>query len=70
MTSAEEFRWKLIEASLCCMPQHIRQLTTGLVSPREVDQKFWGITPEIAIFLGTLSVTVLGAAFGWLAIRR
>ena len=32
--------------------------------------KFWGITPEIAIFLGTLSATVLGAAFGWLAIRR
>lgn len=32
--------------------------------------KFWGITPEIGILAGTLSATVLGAVFGWLAIRR
>ena len=32
--------------------------------------KAWGITPEIGILLGTLAATVLGAGFGWLAIRR
>ncbi len=32
--------------------------------------KFWGITPEIAILAGTAVATVLGAAIGWLAIRR
>src|SRR3954469_19158692 len=32
--------------------------------------KFWGITPEISIVLGTLSATALGVAFGALAIRR
>lgn len=32
--------------------------------------KNWGITPEVAIVAGTLGATVLGAGFGWLAIRR
>jgi branched-chain amino acid transport system permease protein len=32
--------------------------------------KHWGITPEIAILLGTAAAAVLGAAFGSLAIRR
>src|SRR3954451_4248936 len=32
--------------------------------------KFWGITPEISIVLGTLSATALGVAFCALAIRR
>ncbi len=32
--------------------------------------KHLGFTPEIAILLGTLGGTVLGAAFGYLAIRR
>ena len=32
--------------------------------------KEWGLTPEIAIALGTLAASALGAVFGWLAIRR
>ncbi|WP_114377239.1 branched-chain amino acid ABC transporter permease [Elioraea thermophila] len=32
--------------------------------------KVWGLTPELAIITGGLTATVLGAAFGWLAIRR
>lgn len=32
--------------------------------------KFWGITPEIAILLGTAVATLLGLIIGWLAIRR
>jgi branched-chain amino acid transport system permease protein len=32
--------------------------------------KAWGLTPELAILLGALTGAVLGAAFGWLAIRR
>jgi branched-chain amino acid transport system permease protein len=32
--------------------------------------KYWGLTPELAILLGTLVAGVLGAAFGSLAIRR
>ena len=32
--------------------------------------KAWGVTPEIAILLGTLAGGLLGTAFGWLAIRR
>lgn len=32
--------------------------------------KFWGITPEAAILLGTASAGGLGLVFGWLAIRR
>src|SRR3954447_12699108 len=32
--------------------------------------KFWGITPEISIVLGTLSGAALGLVFGLLAIRR
>ncbi|WP_342363436.1 branched-chain amino acid ABC transporter permease [Terrarubrum flagellatum] len=32
--------------------------------------KFWGVTPEIALLIGTLCATALGALFGWLAIRR
>jgi branched-chain amino acid transport system permease protein len=30
----------------------------------------WGLTPELAILTGTLGATLLGALFGWLAIRR
>ena len=32
--------------------------------------KVWGLTPELAILLGTLTATLLGAVFGWIAIRR
>jgi branched-chain amino acid transport system permease protein len=32
--------------------------------------KVWGLTPEVAILLGGLGGAALGAAFGWLAIRR
>jgi branched-chain amino acid transport system permease protein len=32
--------------------------------------KAWGFPPEIGIVAGTLTATLLGAAFGWLAIRR
>src|SRR4051795_3516621 len=32
--------------------------------------KVWGMPPEVAILLGTAAATVLGLAFGWLAIRR
>lgn len=32
--------------------------------------KVWGFTPELAILLGTAVAGVMGAAFGWLAIRR
>lgn len=32
--------------------------------------KVWGLTPELAIVTGGLTATVLGAAFGYLAIRR
>jgi len=32
--------------------------------------KAWGVSPEIAILLGTLAGGLLGTAFGWLAIRR
>ncbi len=32
--------------------------------------KVWGLTPEVAILLGTATATVLGLVFGWLAIRR
>jgi branched-chain amino acid transport system permease protein len=32
--------------------------------------KVWGFTPELAIAAGGLTGAVLGAAFGWLAIRR
>ena len=32
--------------------------------------KVFGLTPELAIFAGTATATVLGALFGWLAIRR
>lgn len=32
--------------------------------------KVWGLTPEIAVLLGTLSATVCGVLVGWLAVRR
>lgn len=32
--------------------------------------KVWGVTPEVAIILGTLSAVVLGTVIGWMAIRR
>ncbi len=32
--------------------------------------KIWGFTPELAIIAGGLTGAALGAAFGWLAIRR
>jgi branched-chain amino acid transport system permease protein len=32
--------------------------------------KVWGLTPELAIALGTLSASVLGVVTGWLAVRR
>jgi branched-chain amino acid transport system permease protein len=32
--------------------------------------KVWGLTPELAILLGTLTASVLGVVFGWIAIRR
>jgi branched-chain amino acid transport system permease protein len=32
--------------------------------------KIWGFTPELAILFGTACAAVLGAAAGWLAIRR
>ncbi|MEI8267814.1 MAG: branched-chain amino acid ABC transporter permease [Betaproteobacteria bacterium] len=32
--------------------------------------KVWGLTPELAIVLGTLSAGVLGVVTGWLAVRR
>jgi len=32
--------------------------------------KVWGLTPELAIILGTITATGLGLVFGWLAIRR
>jgi branched-chain amino acid transport system permease protein len=32
--------------------------------------KAWGFTPELAIVAGGLIAAILGAAFGWLAIRR
>lgn len=32
--------------------------------------KMWGLTPEIAVLLGTLGAALLGVVFGWLAIRR
>src|SRR3954466_1836327 len=32
--------------------------------------KFWGVTPEISILLGTVTGAALGLAFGLLAIRR
>jgi branched-chain amino acid transport system permease protein len=32
--------------------------------------KVWGLPPELAILAGTAAAAVLGAVFGWLAIRR
>ncbi|HEU0217069.1 MAG TPA: branched-chain amino acid ABC transporter permease [Stellaceae bacterium] len=32
--------------------------------------KVWGLPPELAILTGVAAAAVLGAAFGWLAIRR
>lgn len=32
--------------------------------------KVWGLTPELAIIVGTLTASALGVAFGFLAIRR
>jgi branched-chain amino acid transport system permease protein len=32
--------------------------------------KVWGLPPELAILAGVAAAAVLGAAFGWLAIRR
>ncbi|MGE3987202.1 branched-chain amino acid ABC transporter permease [Pseudorhodoplanes sp.] len=32
--------------------------------------KIWGLTPEVAILLGTVTATLLGGVFGWIAIRR
>ena len=32
--------------------------------------KVWGLTPELAVLLGTLSATVIGIFTGWLAVRR
>jgi len=32
--------------------------------------KVWGLSPEIAIVLGTLSATLIGIVVGWLAVRR
>ncbi len=32
--------------------------------------KVWGLTPEVAVLLGTLSATVTGVLVGWLAVRR
>jgi len=32
--------------------------------------KVWGLTPEVAILLGTLSAGALGVVSGWLAVRR
>lgn len=32
--------------------------------------KHWGLTTEVGILLGTSAAALLGAAFGWLAIRR
>jgi branched-chain amino acid transport system permease protein len=32
--------------------------------------KVWGLPPELAILAGVAAASVLGAAFGWLAIRR
>ena len=32
--------------------------------------KVWGLSPEIAIVLGTLSATLIGGVVGWLAVRR
>jgi branched-chain amino acid transport system permease protein len=32
--------------------------------------KVWGLTPELAIILGTVVAGLLGAVFGWVAIRR
>jgi branched-chain amino acid transport system permease protein len=32
--------------------------------------KVWGLTPELAIVMGTLTGAALGTVFGWLAIRR
>ena len=32
--------------------------------------KHWGITPEVALLLGTAGGAALGLVFGWLAIRR
>lgn len=32
--------------------------------------KVWGVTPELAILIGTVSGTLLGVVFGWLAIKR
>ncbi|QRX84949.1 branched-chain amino acid ABC transporter permease [Glaciimonas sp. PAMC28666] len=32
--------------------------------------KYWGISPEIGILLGTLAAAALGVVFGWLSIRR
>ncbi len=32
--------------------------------------KVWGLTPEVAILLGTASGAVIGYAVGWLAVRR
>ena len=32
--------------------------------------KIWGLTPELGLLAGTLTGALLGAVFGWLAIRR
>lgn len=32
--------------------------------------KVWGLTPELAVLLGTLAAALLGAVFGYIAIRR
>ena len=32
--------------------------------------KVWGFTPEVSILFGAITATVLGVAFGWIAIRR
>ena len=42
--------------------------TAGYVSAHTA--KVWGVTPEIAILLGTGAATLLGVVAGWIAIRR
>jgi branched-chain amino acid transport system permease protein len=32
--------------------------------------KVWGLTPELAVLLGTASATLIGLVVGWLAVRR
>jgi len=42
--------------------------TAGYVSAHTA--KVWGVTPEIAILLGTGAASLLGVVAGWIAIRR